>query len=485
METVASNNTTPLSHQGVRYPGIYRRGAPALGPGSALSLHLAVSALLGFLIPAVFCISSGGRLAASALLTWGVAVYSGIQLTRLSLQEAYMPIQIQFWLFTYCWLGIASSVQLQTQTYPLPAAYTAAPENAMLVATLIVAGLAAFQLGLRSKTAITLEHVGARLTNPSFNRYCIVTLLCITLSTIAIALQGGLTGVLMFRGKTNFEVQPALKSTYLIEQTIQRTPPVVALLVTHYMLKRRLLRNWRKALTIAFEVFLVPFNLVANYLPALPRVVSGYILTSLAVLAITFRPKLRLTYTLSMIALLLLIFPYLDYFRSERGYSSSDIRNPVETLQQKGDYDAFQMISNIQVYAQEYGYDLGQHLLASACFFVPRSIWVNKPYGTGQTVGSQFGYRNTNLSAPLWGELYIAAGLPAVLLGFYLLAIIIKSIEGTKGLTKVANCLVIAHVAGFQIYLLRGDLMNALAFSLPGLVFLALYCLRAGKPRQT
>lgn len=133
-----------------------------------------------------------------------------------------------------------------------------------------------------------------------------------------------------------------------------------------------------------------------------------------------------------LVAGLVLVFPAINIFRTltyqlSRGISIGDyIRNSLLNTYIQGDYDAHQMFMSIQRYVDEYGFSYGYQLLGALLFFIPRSLWPNKPIGTGATVISglnQFYF--TNVSAPLIGEVYINFGLFGILIIGFILGMLI------------------------------------------------------------
>ena len=429
------------------------------------------------LVPSVTWANTGGDLNGPFILSAAITLYAGARLSFLSTDSRPKLLQLHFWLFVYCWLGIAASVQTAQHIFPWGDGDLQTDQNLLATDLVIIAGLTVYELSLTRRLRSAPTRTGLEFKLPTFGRYSVLTVLCCVATISAIALEGGVAAVTKSRGEVDryFTLNLAEKSHRLIEQTIQHIPPVVALLVSLHLVRKGSFDKSRRALLYAAIAALLGLNSVANYLPSLNRITLGFIVTGGASLWLVGKPRHKRVYTPILVVGLLVVFPYADYFRTQNGYGASSIRGPMDTLVHKGDYDAFEMISNSVAMVDQRGWDYGDHILGSLLFFVPRAAWPSKPYGTGQAIGEILGYSMTNLSAPLWAEFYYSIGLPAILVGFWAFAGLTRRIENLLVQTQQAGALVIAYSAGFQIFILRGDLMNGIAYSLPGFLILGCY----------
>ena len=413
------------------------------------------------------------------LLGGAVTLYAGFKLAKLSLSHKRTSLQLTFWLFVYCFFGLAASAEMKTNTFPWGNSKQT-PGNLVATSLFVASTLVAYELGLRRKQLKLLYRITGTLGDPSFNRYLAMTIFCVAISLFAIVKQGGLSEALKTRFEVDrtFSVQQTAKSEFLIYGTLQHNPPIIAMLVTLYLLSLPSARGNRRRILLFLAVGLAGFNLLANYPPSLPRVNLGSMVMATVLLLSRDRPRAKPALTLFAVLALTLMFPYLDYFRNEQGYSVKDVQKPAQVLTTKADYDAFQMVSNTVAVVEENGVDYGYHVLGSLLFFVPRELWLTKPNGTGATVGEQVGYTFFNLSSPLWAELYYAGGLFTALLGFWLYGNLTGSLEKTEG-SNNACAVLVAFLAGYQVYFLRGDLMNAAAYSTPSLLLTACFFFRS------
>ncbi len=448
--------------------------------------YWACLSVVAVILPALAILMTEGRASFAMALAVCVTVYSGYRLSYLAFFSPRSMLQLTFWMFVYCWLGLAASVQLKADLYPWPRATDS--DGFLWTEALIIVGIAAYEMGVRFKGRPN----GARPTiltiaPPSVQRFVILTLGCLAISSWAIYQQGGPSEVL----RTRYEIGRTAKtsgralSQRQTDISLQRVPPVVALLVAIYMFSDKLSsRRKRRFLAVSITA-LVLFNLVANYPPSLPRTFLGFILVSIAALVLRNRARFVPLFFLTMIFGLTVLFPYADYFRSQTGYTTADIASPTQKLIEKSDYDAFEMVANTVQAVKVRGVAYGYNFLGAALFFVPRSIWPEKPHGTGWTVGEIVGYSSLSLilSSPLWAEFYYGGGFPLLIVGFWFYGYLTRRAERQEFRPPIAAVFV-AYAAGLQTYLLRGDLLNAVSIIAPGAILLFMFVCKPVRSRS-
>jgi hypothetical protein len=139
---------------------------------------------------------------------------------------------------------------------------------------------------------------------------------------------------------------------------------------------------------------------------------------------------------------------------------------------QRLDYDAWSNFMATIEYVERYGHTLGQQLLGSVFFFVPRSLWITKPNGTGQLVGQylmdNYSMWFYNLSNPLQSEGFIEFGLIGIILYAAFLAYLGKLTF--KMINSNSYAKFIGIYISFQMMLfLRGDLISSGSFFIASL----------------
>ena len=167
---------------------------------------------------------------------------------------------------------------------------------------------------------------------------------------------------------------------------------------------------------------------------------------------------------LGIIGLLVLVFPYADYYRRDTT-AGFTLQTPVELFATKGDYDSFPMIVNTVEHVSRHGHTDGQQALGSALFWFPRSVWPTKPLDTGILVTQMRGSNFTNVSAPLWAEAFIDGGWILLACTFVALGWFMRR-ASTRGLsdllTHEVGAISTAVLSFYMLIILRGSLLQAM-----------------------
>jgi hypothetical protein len=221
--------------------------------------------------------------------------------------------------------------------------------------------------------------------------------------------------------------------------------------------------RWLRGLRWMLLPALLLLNAVVNNPISKPRFwVGTVVLTLVFTVPRLCRPRAFRATAAALIAALLLVFPYSDYFR----YSDREDIAVVSLSDQftsNGDYDAFQQVQTGIDYARDNGFH-PEDALGPPLFMVPRSMWPEKPVDTGIALARFAGYEFLNLSAPLWIESYLWAGPFAVVVVFCLLGAVGRRVDDVCHLLghrpgSVAALLVPAF-AFYQMVFLRGSLLG-------------------------
>jgi hypothetical protein len=221
----------------------------------------------------------------------------------------------------------------------------------------------------------------------------------------------------------------------------------------------RLLRSLRLLLL----PLLLGLNVVVNNPISRPRFWAGTVLLALLLTTGRFsRPRAFRRTAAALTAIVLLVFPYGDYFRYAHRQAVQVI-SLTEQFTTNMDYDAYQQMQTGIDYVKETGF-APSAVLGPVLFAVPRSAWPGKPQDTGVALAEWAGYTFKNLSAPLWIESYLWAGAPGVVAVFGLLGAVGRRMDDlrerlrTEGATLAV--LLVPVFALYQMIFLRGSLMG-------------------------
>lgn len=206
---------------------------------------------------------------------------------------------------------------------------------------------------------------------------------------------------------------------------------------------------------------------------SVPRFLAGTL--ALAVLC-TFLRRVRssgLWLPITLVAGLILVMPVLNLTRNTHlsninwaAYSPAD----VATTLTDGDFDAYQMMCNT-VHMPGDQITWGDQLYGSLLFFVPRTLWPDKPVTSGIYVGNYYDLGFVNFSEPLPAEGYVNFGIPGVLLFAVIFGLLLGWADhaywrqmDTRPDTLGPTALQLGYVfmVGLVIYTMRGALMSAM-----------------------
>lgn len=129
-------------------------------------------------------------------------------------------------------------------------------------------------------------------------------------------------------------------------------------------------------------------------------------------------------------------------------------------LSRDGNFDAFAQLANGLTQIQNGAFPLFRQILASIFFFLPRSVWENKPYDTGVELGRLLSLKFQNLSAPWILEVYVNARLPGlILVSFCFIYYLAKSSFELD--LSLRSWLISSVLFGSLFIVLRGSLLQA------------------------
>ncbi len=406
-----------------------------------------------------------------------ITILSACRLSLIALKTEISPLAMTFWIFVSFWFGLASFAQTLSNDFFWSGYYSTNLQACGIV--IIILGISMYELGrAKSRQSTSISLTSFRVTITLFRVY-LLSLFAVIFTSYAIVKLGGLSNVLVTREEYSVHVFRSgafTKSNALIFMTFLRIPAFVALLSAWYLWINRksllpIVKEQQRLMILI--IFLISLNFIANYPLALARYWLGSIVLSMLFISFGHTKNTMANWILGFILILLIAFPLTSQFRSMKAgdtFSTQAVGNIISKFKH-GDYDAYQQILNTIKYVDSNGFSLGNNFLGSLLFWVPRQYWSSKPYGSGQVISAGVGYSFTNLSEPLWAEAYYAfgyLGVIIVLFGFgYLSGKLDQLYQATTSSKNTLIFLLVPFLMGFQIFFLRGDLMNGVAYSLP------------------
>lgn len=435
--------------------------------------------MLAGILPLSFVLAtpSGGHASwVGALL---VAILSGLRFGWLMLVGLRYLFEMVFWLFVYVFFGLAPIVQLRTEADP--GTTPGLDHSKDWVAFLVVSfGCLAFLLG----TLLPLARSNADaplIREVSKGKVHALTFVAGIGALCYISLVG--IGPLFSSRDSLAQAQSVFGESTTSSVVVAAVNMATFVAAAGQLLFLRQERAAHRAVSYVPAILSVMICVICvNPISSARYVVGTILLGLLAATGATESLRRFRWFSLSAIAGLVFIFPIADFFR--HATTTAPVSNVLTSLK-GGDFDAFGQVVNTVAYVDAFGTTNGNQALGVLLFWVPRSVWVSKPVDTGTLVANYKNYDFTNLSAPLWSELFINGGWVALVLGMAVLGVLLRRLDSSAN-TRLMSGLpstVIGSVLPFYFLILcRGSLLQAMANLAAMLVFAAVISRRKVSP---
>lgn len=446
-----------------------------------VSLVLIVPVLVFVQLP------EGAELTPEVCLSVAILLYCATRLAWIAGQGRPRLLTITFFAFIHVWIGLAATAQIAVNDFPWDRKHL--PQDVLPALLEVVLAIAAYEAGLlwaRLRPPASDASSAFRGLSLAISDRAAVWLCLIAIGlTLVGAWSWGFNRLFLTRAEVEASFHGLTQAESLLTRAILRTPSLIALTVILYNALRRwhgLNRN-RKRFYFVLSLLLVVLCFVANYPPGQARSWLGVVILTPAFALPRWRKWFAPMWIVALSAGLTVIYPYLDLFRHAASISQAfdelnTSESAVDKMIHKGDYDVFQLTLDGHAYGDAAGPTWGTNYLAAALFWVPRANWPTKPFGTGVEVATFFRRPFTNLSAPIWMEAYYGfgwLGIGVVLLLYGRVSAWGETLYARSllpGAPDSLSRLLVPYWAGFQIYIMRGDLLTATAFSSFGFAML-------------
>lgn len=409
-----------------------------------------------------------------------VSAASGLALVSAAKRKTLGLANISVWVFVYVMFGIAPIAQAGNGVFPWPGTYA---DGSLLFGFVIVAiGVFAYVIGYGRDTcrspSIRWQVAEHRITAFSLS--------CLALMAMALVALGG--PFTLFLPRSEFLAETGVNGVgrYTALTSLLRMPPFAAAVMLLSL--RRFKARHGEDLGVTHRLLCVAtvvLTLIVNNPISTARFLAGTVVLTL--LLLWWDSDTRRTnraWAISLVVALLLVFPFADIFRytltpeSTGGTGEGSVEMIVGKLSSKGDYGSFQTVINSAHFVRDNGHTFGYQLLGSLFFWVPRSIWPAKPFPSGLVVAWDRGYAFANLECPIWAEGMINGGIAGVVALLFALGVIVRRADDAMMLPLdrgVPTRYVLSVVfAPYVLFVVRGSLLNAVAYFTPLIVLFAL-----------
>lgn len=415
-----------------------------------------------------FDIHPGG--AAFSLL--GLYIYCSFMLWMTVFSSAVRPLELVFWLFHTNFMLLPAFAQVANRQFFWGSFGDYTGDAFILACVLVLVGLLATRIG-------GLFAAGQRVTRTEptvMNRRPPAQLEVSGLSALfLIAAMVSLVGFVLVLGVeffTSSRTEKVGQVESLVQLGMLLTLPRALAFGTLLFLSAVCMNEFRQKRipgpgVLALLLISIAVNGVVNFPLSLSRFWFFGFLISLVWVVFPLRSRLlRSLFIIGMTLLQFTLFPWYSEITRGTGYIGLDV-DSIREYVKFGDFDGYQTILNVIYYIDGVGLQMGYNLLSAFLFFVPRGVWSNKAEPLGVASAEYIGYPFTNLSAPIYGELYADFGFASLILGMMLVGYLLKRFDGLydydlrRGRLG-AGFLFTSVLAGYLIILLRGSLLGVI-----------------------
>ena len=220
-------------------------------------------------------------------------------------------------------------------------------------------------------------------------------------------------------------------------------------------------------------IFLLIISLITNFPLSLPRF---YVAALYLPLLLSFFKKLIYHHILiknCFILGTLYLFPFLNQGRTVKQIDDISFSTSINyEMFLEGHFDTFQNFTRVIINDTV---TWGQQLIGVILFWVPRSIFPNKPIGSGGYIAHLYGLNFDHISLNYWGEGWINFGIVGIPIFSIILAYINAKLDykfwENRGMLLFAVIYFI--YLGLMFFILRGDLISCFAYTVG--MFLSAY----------
>lgn len=445
----------------------------------ALKVLLSAVVVSG-LVPAVLHLATAGGPGGAYVGQVLVMVLAGLRFSWILGSPVRHLYELVIWVFVYVFLGMAPYVQFRLGVEP-ETTMNLRPEYEPTATLIVLVGCGAIVLG--SHVARNHQPDPDRARTPDPRRTQQLAVFGLVLAVYYIATLGPRNLILPVVDYSTLRhelwTDPAVATFIYGAVTMSLLVAAISLIKlrreeSHALPHARLLQ-W---ITLA-TLFLI-VNPVSS-----PRYIFGSM--AFAVLAAFGLygsiGRFRLVAVATLIGMVV-IFPAADAFRYDT-QTGIGFENPLQELTGP-DYDGFAQILNTAQYVDLEGRTGGRQLLGTLLFWVPRSLWPDKPLDTGVMLAEYKEYNFTNISSPLWAEFYIDFGWVGMIIGLFLVGFFARRLDiaAEAELRLRPSPTVLSCVLPFySMIILRGSLLQSLAYISMAAIFMLLVQWRPGTRR--
>lgn len=207
---------------------------------------------------------------------------------------------------------------------------------------------------------------------------------------------------------------------------------------------------------------------------AIPRFAAAAMYIPVVLVLFSFVRK-KNVFSLIFVGGLLILFPFLNIFRNFGDGNSEEFKLDFKMFTE-AHFDSYQ---NFALLVSNEIITYGGQLVGVFLFWVPRTVWPDKPMGTGAFTAEKLNFFFSNVAANYFAEGYVNFGYLGILLFLVFLAYQTAFIdkvywESERKVTGDFFSVLYTISLGFLFFILRGDMLSSVAY-LFGFLFAAVF----------
>ena len=399
-----------------------------------------------------------------------LAIWNMWALSSLVNSFSFRPGEVFIRLFLVWHLFIPGAVQWSTNRFFWkPNAYS--DDDATIAVVIILVAVLGLEWGFRLFCEIETPRAQRQrpplLSNKSIVIFTIMSLISLSISIY----RFGTEFLLATRGTIDNIVDLSTTEQYenVVFLAIPRSIAFCAFAIA--LLNMVTLRHARQETLFTYIgcfVLFIPY-IVLNLPTSLARFETMGQLIILVYIIFFFRMRrLNIVYIFAYPLALYSILPFLGVFSRyqefewNRAYNTfvSGINDSVYA----GDYTDFEMTMITAQYVASEGIRMGQQILATLLFFLPRSIFVFKADPTAFILADFSGFEFRNISSPFFAEFYMDFWFPGAFVGSFLFAFAAKNLQRRIRPSYGFYALPPMGLLAFLPIILRGSMLAVIGF---------------------
>lgn len=405
------------------------------------------------------------------LISLGLIGFLSIVMLTIEASLAPFSLHLAHWIFVYVFFFAAPIVQYKIGVFPWEALTSFETNTLLLANTAVLLWCIVWVLMRVAQLGVLADRPvppGPRVSGLGVG-ICLVlaffatVYLVLTLGPVALLTRAGYTEALG-------DAFAASSSRAILDKLLRGLPVAAAAGALWY------LRSGGAPLLVRLGLVVASLGLllVADFPLGSARYWVGAIYIGILLMVAGRSLRSGWTFVASLVGGLLVLFPFLSTLRTSTSLGEAltfvSGFNFLGPSLATGDFDAYSMVGYTASYVENGpGITYGRQLLGVLLFFVPRSLWPNKPIGSGATVAGEEELIFNNVSSSPIAEGLINFGWVGVVLFAVVLCWLFGLLDAAYWRTKDARegtllGTIYPFYVGFAFFLMRGDMLSASAF---------------------